>query len=213
MTSLHSGPSEPSAKPVLIEACVDSVASAQAAQAGGAGRLELCANLNDGGTTPSAGMIEAVLAQVQIPTFVIIRPRGGGFIYSTSELDVMRREILWARRLGAHGIVSGTLATDGRVQRAQLTALLESAGDLPFTFHRAFDLTPDLGEALEHLIEAGVVRVLTSGGAQTALDGADRIAQLVQQAGARNTVLAGGGINEDNVQEIVRRSGVTEVHV
>jgi copper homeostasis protein len=201
------------AQHVLVEACVDSVASARAAQAGGAARLELCASLNDAGTTPSAGMISAVLEQVQIPTFVLIRPRGGGFLYSTLELDVMRRDIDVARRLGVHGIVTGALTVDARVQREQLCALMECAEGLPVTFHRAFDLARDQNHALENLIDAGISGVLTSGGAQTALAGAHRIAQFVEQAAGRITVLAGGGIDEDNVQEVVRRARVSEVHV
>lgn len=198
---------------VLVEACVDSVASSIAAERGGAKRLELCDALFDGGTTPSAGMIAACKAAVSIPVFPIIRPRGGGFVYSDSELDVMRRDIVAARTLGADGVVIGTLGRDGRVHEAHTRALVDVAGDLPVTFHRAFDFVPDLDEALETLIACGVVRVLSSGGASTAREGVPKLASLVRQAGARLTVMGGGSIREDHVQALVEAAGLREVHV
>ena len=198
---------------MIVEACVDSVESALAAERGGAARLELCDALFDGGTTPSAGMIAAVREHVSIPVFVIIRPRGGGFVYSDAELDVMRRDIVAARGLGAHGVVFGPLNPDGTVHAEQVRALADIAGELSVTFHRAFDLAPDLGAALESLIACGVRRVLTSGGAPTAREGIPALASLVRQAGHRLTVMAGGGVREDNVADLVGRSGVREVHV
>ncbi len=198
---------------VLVEACVDSVASAVAAERGGAGRLELCDNLFDGGTTPSAGMISAVKAAVHIPVFVIIRPRGGSFFYSDAELGVMRLDIEAARMLGADGIVLGALTADAQVAMESMRGLLDAAGAMPATFHRAFDMTPDLGKSLEALIALGVKRVLTSGGAAKALDGVPEISALVKRAGGTLTVMAGGGVREENVQEIVHRTGVSEVHV
>ncbi len=198
---------------VLVEACVDSVTSALAAERGGAGRLELCDNLSDGGTTPSAGMISAVKAAVRIPVFVIVRPRGGGFIYSDVELGVMRLDIEAAHMLGVDGVVTGALTAEARVDSDHMQRLLDGAGDLPLTFHRAFDLTRDLPQALETLMHLRVARVLTSGGAQTALDGVSAIASLGKRAGSAITVMAGGGVREENVQEVVHRSGVHEVHV
>ncbi|MDQ6887087.1 MAG: copper homeostasis protein CutC [Gemmatimonadota bacterium] len=198
---------------ILVEACIDSVASALAAERGGAGRLELCASLTDGGTTPSAGMISAVKARVTLPLFVIVRPRGGGFEHSEDELDVMRREISVARELGADGIVAGALRPDGRVQVEVTRSLVEMAAPLPVTFHRAFDQTPDRVAALEDLVRCGVQRVLTSGGAATALEGRHELASLVARSAGRIGVMAGGGIREETVQEIVRRSGVREIHV
>ena len=198
---------------MIVEACVDSVESALAAERGGANRLELCDALFDGGTTPSAGMIEACKEHVSIPVFVIVRPRGGGFVYSESELDVMRRDIIAARELGADGVVIGALRPDGSVHEEHTRTLVAAAGETPVTFHRAFDFTPDLGRALEALITCGVARVLSSGGAPTARDGAERLATLVRQAGDRIVVMAGGGVREDNVREIVVASGVREVHV
>jgi copper homeostasis protein len=199
--------------PVLVEACIDTVASAVAAERGGAGRVELCAALADGGTTPSAGMIAAVRTAVRIPVFVIVRPRGGGFVYSAAELDVMARDIDAAVQQDVAGIVLGVLHADGRVDVARTRALVYAAGGLPVTFHRAFDGAPDLADALDALVDAGVSRVLTSGGAPTALAGVDAIAALVVRAGDRLTVMAGGGLRESHVADVVRHGGVREVHV
>lgn len=198
---------------ILVEACVETVESAMAAERGGAGRLELCASLADAGTTPSAGTIAAVKACVMIPVYVIIRPRGGGFVYGDSEMDVMRRDIDAARQLGADGVVAGVLDEEGRVDERRTTMLVGAAGALPVTFHRAFDLTPDLDAALDTLIACGVRRVLTSGGVATAIAGAGQIGALVARSAGRIGVVAGGGIREEHVQELVRRSGVGEVHV
>ena len=192
---------------------MDSVESALAAERGGAGRLELCDALFDGGTTPSAGMIEACRERVSIPLFVIIRPRGGGFVYSAAELDVMGRDIIAARGLGADGVVIGALRADGTVNEADTRSLVEVAAGLPVTFHRAFDFVPDLGAALETLVSLGVTRVLSSGGAPTAREGTPALATLVRQAGERLIVMAGGGVREENVREIAQGSGVREVHV
>ena len=192
---------------------MDSVESALAAERGGAGRLELCDALFDGGTTPSAGMIAACCERVTIPVFVIIRPRGGGFVYSEPELDVMRRDIVAARGLGANGVVIGVLGPDGTVNAAQTRLLVDAAGELPVTFHRAFDFVPELGAALETLIACGVTRVLSSGGAPTAREGVPALASLVRQAGDRLVVMAGGGVREENVREVVDGSQVREVHV
>lgn len=192
---------------------MDSVESAIAAERGGARRLELCDALIDGGTTPSAGMIAAVKGAVRIPLFVIVRPRGGGFVYSDSEAEVMRRDAEVAATLGADGIVVGALQPDARVDVRRLQALIEASRGLAVTFHRAFDLVRDRFEALDALANAGITRVLTSGGARTALLGADEIGSLVKAAGSRLIVVAGGGIREENVAEVVRRSGVREIHV
>ena len=198
---------------VLVEACVDSVVSAVAAERGGAGRLELCDNLFDGGTTPSAGMISAVKAAVKIPVIVIVRPRGGGFVYSQEELGVMRLDIEAARMLGADGFAIGALTRDARIDVEQVRALMQHTGGLPVTFHRAFDLARDQGEALEILMREGIARVLTSGGAPTALEGVESIAKLVGRAAGQIGVMAGGGVREETVQEIVHRARVSEVHV
>ncbi len=196
----------------LVEAAVDTLQSAIVAGRAGVGRVELCASLHDGGTTPSAGLIAAAKARIGIPLFVLIRPRGGNFVYSDGEIDVMRRDIAVACTEGADGIVIGALDGNDRIDDARTRALFESARGLPVTFHRAFDATSDLADALEVLIDAGVSRVLTSGGGATALEGADRIARLVDQSGGRITVMAGGGIREHDVREIIARTGVAEIH-
>jgi copper homeostasis protein len=201
------------ASPILIEACVDTVHSALAAEAGGADRIELCDNLVEGGTTPSAGMIEECVARLGIPVFVIIRPRGGDFLYTSSDITVMLRDIAHARRLGVAGIVTGALERNATVSGNVMSELLIAASPLPVTFHRAFDACRDPKRALETLVELGASRVLTAGQAATALQGATAIAASVEQAAGRITIIAGGGVNEDNVAEVVRITGVTEVHV
>jgi len=198
---------------ILIEACVDSVPSALAAEAGGAGRVELCDNMIEGGTSPSAGTIAAAKARLRIPVFVMIRPRGGDFLYSDVEYDVMRRDIAHARELGADGVVLGLLDRGGAVDVERTRALVAAARPLPVTFHRAFDVARDPDEALDALVDLGVERVLTSGLAPTALEGMPLIARLVQRASGRIGILPGCGIDDTNVRDLVGQSGVREVHV
>lgn len=197
---------------MLVEAAVDTIGSAIAAEGSGADRVELCASLDDGGTTPGAGLIGAAKTRINIPVFVLIRPRAGGFVYSDDDIDVMKQDVDFARSEGADGIVTGALDDTGRVEIAATRALIAAAGGLPVTFHRAFDAASDLSDALEMLVAAGVSRVLTSGGANTAIEGADTIARLVDQANGRIIIVAGGGIREHNVREIIARTGVTEIH-
>ncbi|HEY3112544.1 MAG TPA: copper homeostasis protein CutC [Gemmatimonadaceae bacterium] len=196
----------------LVEAAVETLASALAAERAGAGRIELCASLSNAGTTPSAGLIAAVVSHCRIPVFVLIRPRGGSFVYSGDEIEIMQRDIEVARSLGASGIVLGALDTNSRVDSVQIRELVRAAKNLPVTFHRAFDFTPNLSEALEDLIDAAVARVLTSGGCNTALEGAARISTLMNQAGGRIRIVAGGSVREGNVREVITLTGVDEVH-
>ena len=198
---------------VLVEACVDSVVSALAAQRGGASRIELCDNLVEGGTTPSAGTIALCRDRLRIPIYVMIRPRGGDFRYSPVELDVMRRDIAAAQALGADGVVLGLLRPDGTVDRRRTRALIALARPLDVTFHRAIDVARDPIAALDDLLSLGVDRVLTSGQSRTALAGAGVIAALVERAAGRLEVLAGGGVDETNAREVVARTGVREIHV
>jgi len=198
---------------VLVEACVDSVESALAAEAGGASRVELCDNLVEGGTTPSAGMIAACRSRLSIPIFVLVRPRGGDFLFTADELEVQVRDVAAARERGADGVVIGALRADGTVHREQTAALMAAAGAMSVTFHRAFDVSRDPAESLDALMGLGVARVLTSGQAPSALLGAATLAALVARGAGRIGILAGGGIHEDNVADIVARSGVGEVHV
>lgn len=196
----------------LIEAAVDTVFSVSRASRAGVGRIELCANLNDGGTTPSAGLVATALEVADVPVFVLIRPRGGDFVYSRSELDVMRRDIDVLLQLGVSGFATGVVSVDSTIDVERTRVLVKAAGDVPVTFHRAFDFSPDLPTTLEQLIDAGITRVLTSGGAPTALEGADAIADLIERARDRIIVMAGGGIRENNVREVISRTGVREVH-
>ena len=204
-------PSSPSSTP-LLEICVETLPEALLAAEAGAGRLEVCACLSEAGTTPSIGLVTAILERVNVPAFVMIRPRGGDFTYDDADFNVMRRDIEAAKRAGAHGIVSGVLERTGMIDREATKALVEAADPLPFSFHRAFDLTPELEFAVEVLRSIGVRRVLTSGGASSALVGADAIARLARRAGAGMAMVAGGGVRADHVAELVERSGVTELH-
>lgn len=197
---------------ILIEAAVETLESALAAERGGANRIELCANLSDGGTTPDEGLIAAVADRTGLPVFVMIRPRAGGFVYSNDEIDTMTREAELARATGVAGIVTGALTPLCRIDVDQTRTLLNAAAGLPVTFHRAFDIIPDPLDALEQLIDLGVTRVLTSGGATTASEGADAIAALVDQARGRIAVIAGGGIRAHNVRDVIARTGVGEIH-
>jgi copper homeostasis protein len=196
----------------LVEAAVETLNSALAAERAGADRIELCDNLSDGGTTPGAGLIATVAERSRLPVFVLIRPRAGGFVYSDDEFETMVRDIGLAVRLGIAGIVTGALTPDGRVDAERTRSLVEAAAGLPVTFHRAIDSAVNLPAALEQVIEAGASRVLTSGGAATALEGVDLIATLVEQARERITVVAGGGIREHNVRDVISRTGAREVH-
>ena len=200
------------AETILVEAAVESLESALAAEAAGADRLELCANLSDGGTTPSAALIAAVLDKTKLPVFVMIRPRGGGFVYSDDEIAAMTRDIGNVGSMGVAGIVTGALTPDARVDVERTRRLVSAAVGLPVTFHRAFDSTQNLPDALEQLIQLGVSRILTSGGAATALEGASVISTLVAQARDRIAIIAGGGVRDHNVRELIVRTGVREVH-
>lgn len=198
---------------ITLEICVDSVEGAQAAQAGGAQRVELCDNLVEGGTTPSAGMIALTRQQIAIGLHVIIRPRGGDFCYSALEFAVMKHDVLQAKQLGANGVVIGLLNPDGTIDKTRTAELIMLARPLSVTFHRAFDMTVDPQQALADLIELTVDRVLTSGQESSALEGLDCITALVQQAAGRISVMPGGGIHERNIQKVVQQSGVKEVHL
>lgn len=199
--------------PVFVEACVDSVASSRIAERAGARRLELCAALHDGGTTPSAGTIAAVRAAVTIPIVVLVRPRGGSFVHDAAELDVMRRDIAHAKALGADGISTGVLRPDGTVDEAAMATLVAEAAPLPVTCHRAFDGAPDPLAALEACVRAGVARILTAGGPASARAGASVLASLVRAAAGRITIVAGGGVRADHAAALVRDTGVRELHL
>jgi len=197
---------------LLIEAVVETVDAAVAAERSGAGRLELCARLEVGGTTPDAATIARVVKAVAVPVFVMIRPRGGTFVYSGEEIDAMNRGIAAAAATGAAGIVLGVLRPDDHVDVERTRALVQNAGGLPVTFHRAIDDTPDLLESLDGLIDAGISRVLTSGGSATAVEGVELLARLVERASSRLIVMPGGGIRAHNVREVIVRTRAREIH-
>jgi len=198
---------------IQIEACVESLEAAVAGAEGGAHRIELCANLAVGGVSPSRELIAACVSQLRIPTFVMVRPRGGNFHYSAAERAGMIEEIWEVKAAEAQGIVTGALRPDATVDETLTRELIAAARPLPVTFHRAFDECRDAAKALETLIALGVTRVLTSGQAAAAPEGAATIAKLVRLAAGRIGILAGGGINGDNVAALVQTSGVSEVHL
>lgn len=197
----------------VLEVCIDSLTSSINAEAGGADRVELCDNLTEGGTTPSAGMIRMVRAKITIGLQVMIRPRGGDFLYSEDEFELMKHDILLARELGVDGIVLGCLTREGTIDIVKLSKFMEIARPMNVTFHRAFDMVRDPFQALEELIQVGVNRILTSGQEQTALEGAPPLSNLVKQAGDRVVIMAGGGIRPHNIKEIIASTGVNECHV
>ncbi|XP_072335793.1 copper homeostasis protein cutC homolog isoform X2 [Scyliorhinus torazame] len=197
---------------IRMEVCVDSVESAVNAERGGASRIELCSGLMEGGITPSSGLLQVVKQYVRIPVFAMIRPRGGDFLYSDSEIEVMKADIKMAKANGADGTVFGVLTTDGRVNTEVCMDLIAESRPLSVTFHRAFDMVHDPTTVLECLISMGFERVLTSGCDSTALEGLPIIKRLVEQAKQRIIVVPGGGITERNVQRILEGSGAQEFH-
>jgi copper homeostasis protein len=195
-----------------LEICTGSLHSALAAQAGGAHRIELCDNLDQGGTTPSPGVIKQAVERLDIPVFVLIRPRPGDFLYSDAEFQAMKDDILFCKEHGAKGVVVGILRKDGRIDMERTAELVALARPMQVTFHRAFDMTPDPLRALEDVISLGIDRILTSGQAATAWDGAPVIKEWVQQANGRILIMPGSGINEENVRELIDLTGAAEVH-
>jgi copper homeostasis protein len=197
---------------MILEVCVDSVASAIAAQRGGAHRIELCSSLLEGGLTPGPGLMSIVRERLHIDIFAMIRPRGDDFLYSDDEFEIMQYDIEEARRLGANGFVLGLLHPNGLVDVERTRQLVQQANPLPVTFHRAIDLTPDPLLALEEVIATGAQRILTSGGAPSVQQGSATLRQLRQTASHRIAIMAGGGLNRDNLRQVVETSGVEELH-
>lgn len=196
----------------LMEVCVDSVESAVNAERGGAGRLELCSSLMEGGLTLSIGLLQVVKQSVSVPVYVMVRPRGGDFLYSEQEVEVMRRDIQLMKSHGADGLVLGALTEDGRVDAELCLELLALSRPLPVTFHRAFDMVQDPEASLETLVSLGFHRLLTSGCDCSALEGLPVIKRLVKQAKGRISIMPGGGITERNLQRILEGSGAQEFH-
>jgi copper homeostasis protein len=199
---------------MVVEVCAYSLASCLTAQQAGANRIELCGGLAEGGTTPSAGLIQLVRENIEmsIPVFVMIRPRGGDFLYTDFEIAVMKADVKLAKTLGADGIVLGILTADGRVDEVTTRELVDLANPLPVTFHRAFDMARDPTEALEAVIRTGAVRILTSGQQPTADKGLPLLQELGKQAAGRIEIMAGAGVNAYNAKEIAL-SGVNAIHL
>lgn len=196
----------------LLEVAANSVASALAAQAGGAGRVELCAALELGGLTPSHAVIAMVRERLRIPLYVLIRPRAGDFLYDEPECEAMRRDIETCAALGCDGVVLGVLDADGDVDVARCRALMAAAGGMGVTFHRAFDLARDPRRALETIAALGCERVLTSGGQASAMEGAALIRALVAQAAGRVSVMPGAGVDAGNLAALAAATGASEFH-
>jgi len=193
--------------------CVEGVPGAVAADKGGAHRIELCAGLVEGGTTPSLGTISLTLEALSIPMVVLIRPRGGDFLYDDEDLEVLLRDIEAVREAGAFGVATGALTRRGGVDVPAMARIMKAAGPMSVTFHRAFDMTVDALEALETLIELGVNRVLTSGQERSVREGLLLIRELVRVAGDRISIMPGGGIRDDNIKDIIQEIGVSEIGV
>ncbi len=197
---------------MTLEICVDRIESARAAIAGGAGRLEVCGSLAEGGITPGYGLISGCLALGSVEVVMMVRPHGGGFCCSADDLDAMLRDIGLAKQLGVRGVVLGALRADGRIDIDHCRRLIDAARPLTVTFHRAFDVTPDPLEALETLLDLQVDRLLTSGQSPSASGGAEVIRRLVQRAGGALSVMAGGGIRAEGLADLIRHTGVREIH-
>jgi len=197
----------------ILEVCCGSADFAVAAAEAGADRVELCDNLVEGGTTPSAGAVQLAAARSGVPVAAMVRPRGGDFLYSSLEFDVMLHDVDVLSEAGASGLVFGVLDAEGRVDRARSRRLIEAARPLPVTFHRAFDLSRDLVESLETLAELGVDRVLTSAGEASVLRRLDVLSELIERADGALVVMPGGGIRPHNIEQVMSVPGVTEVHI
>lgn len=197
---------------VTVEIVVYNIISALKAQEGGADRIELCDNQGEGGTTPSFGTIESVRQNVSMDVFPMIRPRGGDFCYSSYEFWAMKRDVGQCQKLSVDGIVFGILTSDGRIDKKRCKEIIERARPLKVTCHRAFDMTRDPFEALEDCIEVGFDRILTAGQQAQALLGVSLVGELVKRSSGRIAIMAGSGVNENTVAQIVRQSGVKEIH-
>jgi copper homeostasis protein len=196
----------------LLEICCFNLQSALIAQESGAHRVELCADPGEGGTTPSAGVIRSVRKKLQIPVCPIIRPRGGNFLFSKDEFEIMQLDIAVCKQSGCDGIVTGMLLENGKVDKESCSRLVELAYPLEVTFHRAFDRVLDPFDALEEIIDTGCQRILTSGQRPTALEGESLIKELIRKAEDRICIMPGSGVRASNILELARTTGASEFH-
>jgi copper homeostasis protein len=197
---------------IVFELCAESVDACVAARVGGAHRIELCTALSEGGLTPSYGLLQEAIKKSGLPIHVLIRPRGGDFMYTPSEMEVMRKDLEYSHSVGASGVVLGVLCADGTVDIDQTRHFVEMAGPLEVTFNRAFDCTVSKERALEDVIAAGCKRVLTSGGEPEVVRGAESLARLVDQAAGRIDVAVGGGLRLNNAAAVARTTGAQHFH-
>ncbi len=195
-----------------LEICVFNTATAIAAAAAGADRIELCENYANGGTTPSYGYLRTTRESVSIPIFPMIRPRGGDYYHRPEEIEIIQKDILLCKELGFEGVVIGLLNIDGTIDKDNTARLVEDAYPLDVTFHRAFDRCKDPLEALETIIACGCTRILTSGQQPKAPDGKELIKTLVDQADGRIIIMPGSGINSSNIAMMRSFTGATEFH-
>lgn len=196
----------------VLELCAFNIQSCRIAQQNGAGRIELCAEPQVGGTTPSHGLITFALQELNIPVFPMIRPRGGNFVYDSDDLEIMRRDIEVCKQLGCTGIATGVLLPDGRIDTAAMKQIVDRAYPMAVTCHKAFDRTPDAFEALESVIAAGCTRVLTSGLCRTAEEGIPILTDLVKKAAGRVIIMPGGSVRSSNIARLQRQTGAAELH-
>jgi copper homeostasis protein len=196
----------------IFELCAPSLAAALAADRGGASRIELCSNLPVGGVTPGIALLESAIEAISIPVHVLIRPRAGNFVFSGEEFALMRRQIEAVKAAGASGVAIGVLLADGRVDVKRTRELADLARPMKVTFHRAFDETANLDEALDAVMETGADSLLTSGGAPDVLSGADTIVRLHRRIGTQLEIMAGGGLRLQNLSEVLNRTGVSCLH-
>lgn len=195
-----------------IEICCGSIQSAANAKAAGAKRIELCQNLNEGGTTPSYATVKQCVEELHLDVFVLVRPRPGNFVYNELEIRNMEEDVRICKQLGVAGIVVGFLHEDGSIDTALTRRFTELAAPVPVTFHRAFDRCKDWKKSLEEVIACGCKRILTSGCQPTAMEGKDTLKEMVRLAGDRITILAGSGVRPDNICELIQYTGAREAH-
>ncbi len=197
---------------MLLEIACFNIQSALLAQQCGAGRIELCENPADGGTTPSYGTLKTVREKISIPVFPIIRSRGGDFFYTDDEFAVMQKDILLCKDLGFEGVVIGLLNKDATIDKERTKRLVESAYPLEVTFHRAFDRAKNALQSLEDIIECGCQRILTSGQVPNAFDGKDLIKKLIEHADDRIIIMPGSGVRSSNIKALADYTGAVELH-
>ena len=196
----------------LLEICAYNIQSCNAAYQAGASRIELCSSPAEGGVTPGYGIVKYVLDTIAIPAYIMVRPRGGNFVYDQEELHIMHADIRQLKSMGCPGVVVGPLTADGRVNADELKRMTELAYPMQVTFHKAFDRVADPFAALEQIIAAGCHRILTSGLASTATEGTDVLQQLIQKAGNRIIIMPGGGVRSSNIRQLADATGAVELH-